>query len=212
MDNYNAADLSSVLRTLSDLTAQAQSPPGHSAAREQHHHDQGKPPSHTRTPPTDLATITTWPAALRYVMRTVGQNEETQLRIRGLIQSQHTHERQWWKGRQALLAKQAARGEKKKELDAVLRSIGAPVDPKEVSTVAEDRAALTNYDEKVYKASVQMAETMAAELRGMGIPFFGKGLVVRDEAVNDDKAKLTASELHDLQRRMLELLQDLCKE
>jgi hypothetical protein len=80
--------------------------------------------------------------------------------------------------------------------------------------VAEDRAELTNYDEKVYNASAQMAEAMAAELRGMGIPFFGtmrKGLV-RNEAVNDDEAKLTASELQDLQRRMLELLQDLCKE
>ncbi|CAL5868512.1 uncharacterized protein PFLUO_LOCUS2738 [Penicillium psychrofluorescens] len=209
MATYNVVDLSSVLRTLCDLNAQGQPWPGPSAAREQHHHDQAKPPSHTRTPPTDLATITTWPAALRHVMRTVGQSEETQLRIRGLIRSQHTHERQWWKGREALLAKQAARGDKKKELDAVLRSIGAPVDPKEISTVAEDRAELTNYDEKVYKASAQMAEAMAAELRGMGIPFFG---TVRNEAVNDDEAKLTASELHHLQSRMLELLQDLCKE
>lgn len=75
--------------------------------------------------------------------------------------------------------------------------------------MAEDRAELTNYDEKVYKASAQMAEAMAAELRGMGIPFFG---TVRNEAVNDDEAKLTASELHHLQSRMLELLQDLCKE
>lgn len=53
-------------------------------------------------------------------MRTVGQNEETQLRIRGLIHSQHNHERQWWKGREALLERQQARGDKKKELDAVL--------------------------------------------------------------------------------------------
>jgi hypothetical protein len=53
-------------------------------------------------------------------MRTVGQNEETQLRIRGLIRSQHSHERQWWKGREALLERQQARGDKKKELDAVL--------------------------------------------------------------------------------------------
>jgi hypothetical protein len=53
-------------------------------------------------------------------MRTVGQNEETQLRIRGLIRSQHSHEKQWWKGRETLLEKQQARGDRKKELDAVL--------------------------------------------------------------------------------------------
>jgi hypothetical protein len=53
-------------------------------------------------------------------MRAVGQSEETQLRIRGLIRSQHSHEQQWWKARETLLKKQQARGEKKKELDAVL--------------------------------------------------------------------------------------------
>lgn len=69
-------------------------------------------------------------------MRAVGQNEETQLRIRGLIRSQHSHEQQWWKARQNLLEKQQARGEKKKELDAVLYvprlsvSINDPIFPK----------------------------------------------------------------------------------
>lgn len=53
-------------------------------------------------------------------MRTVGQDAETQLRIRGLIRSQHSHERQWWNGREALVQRHQARGDKKKELDAVL--------------------------------------------------------------------------------------------
>jgi hypothetical protein len=68
----------------------------------------------------DSSSITTWPAALRHVMRAVSQNEDAQRRIRRLIQSQHDHERQWWQGREALLKKQKARVEKKKELDAVL--------------------------------------------------------------------------------------------
>ena len=62
----------------------------------------------------------TWPAALRYVMRTVSQNEEVQRKIRRLIQSQHDHEKQWWQGRETLVKKQEARVEKKKELDVVL--------------------------------------------------------------------------------------------
>ncbi|OJJ05392.1 hypothetical protein ASPVEDRAFT_44882 [Aspergillus versicolor CBS 583.65] len=66
------------------------------------------------------STITTWPAALKQVMRTVGQNEEMQRRIRFLIQRQHDHEKQWWKGREALVQKQTSRKEKKRELDQVL--------------------------------------------------------------------------------------------
>jgi hypothetical protein len=71
-----------------------------------------------------------------------------------------------------------------------------------------------NYDAKVYKASAQMADAMAAELRGMGIPFFAtrKSLAGRSEEATDDEAKLAPSELQDMQHRMLELLQDLCKE
>lgn len=53
-------------------------------------------------------------------MHTVGQDEEIQFRIRGLIRSQHSHERQCWKGREALVQRHQARGDKKKELDAVL--------------------------------------------------------------------------------------------
>lgn len=71
-------------------------------------------------------TITTWPAALKQVMRTVGQNEEIQRRIRFLIQRQHDHEKQWWKGREALLQKQMSRKEKKRELDQVLYVLWLP--------------------------------------------------------------------------------------
>lgn len=82
----------------------------------------------TTTPPakpnpnanSDPSTITTWPAALKHVMRAVSQNEALQARIRRLIRSQHEHERQWWQGREALIAKQKARVEKKRQLDEVL--------------------------------------------------------------------------------------------
>lgn len=132
---YNASDLNSVLHTLSSLNApgitsrsasssQTGTPDPRQARRVQTRtlreptSTVSKKPS--TTPAVDPSTITTWPAALRYVMRTVGQNEEIQLRIRGLIRSQHNHERQWWKGREALLERQKARGDKKKELNAVL--------------------------------------------------------------------------------------------
>jgi Mn-containing catalase len=56
-------------------------------------------------------------------MRTVAANEHIQQRIRFLIQRQHDHERQWWKGREALLQKQKSRVEKKRELDEVLYAL-----------------------------------------------------------------------------------------
>jgi hypothetical protein len=80
-------------------------------------HPTPKPPS---APSPDPSTITTWPAALQCVMKTVSQNEAHQARIRKLIRTQNDHEKQWWAGREALLVKQKAREEKKKTLDAVL--------------------------------------------------------------------------------------------
>jgi L-rhamnose mutarotase len=59
-------------------------------------------------------------------MRTVAHNEDIQRRIRFLIQRQHDHERQWWTGREALLQKQSAREEKKRELDEVLYVLSLP--------------------------------------------------------------------------------------
>lgn len=74
-----------------------------------------------------------------------------------------------------------------------------------------------------------MAEALTAELRGLNIPFFvlrkslihessapgsGEPSSKHDEivALEDGSSKVTKSELAALQRRMLELLQDLCKE
>lgn len=141
---YDSSNLDSVLKTLSGLASQHQSvqntstppPPQHQSSRQpgspQQRTQSRQPkesnpaPRHSDAPTkhststSNASTITTWPPALRHVMRTVGQNEETQLRIRGLIRSQHTHEQQWWRNREALVSRQQSRGEKKKELDAVL--------------------------------------------------------------------------------------------
>ncbi|CAI7579447.1 unnamed protein product [Penicillium pancosmium] len=230
---YNSSDLDSVLKTLSGLASQQQSSQSTSTPSSRSETPQQRPqrPKEVQAPPrppsnppkpststTDASAITTWPAALRHVMRIVGQNEETQLRIRGLIHSQHSHERQWWKSREALVLRQQSRGEKKKELDAVLRSIGAPVDQKEISTAQDDKAELDTYDAKVYKVSAKMATALMSELRGLDIPFFAlkQSLVVESDRPSEvdglGSGKVTKAELVELQRRMLGLLEDLCKE
>ncbi|EAW11818.1 uncharacterized protein ACLA_005740 [Aspergillus clavatus NRRL 1] len=222
-DPYEPAEASSSLPVAQVPPARPQQTPTGSGA------PTAQAGAHPSSTAGDSSTITTWPAALRHVMRAVSQNEESQRRIRRLIQSQHDHERQWWQGREALLTKQKARIEKKKELDAVLRSVGAPVDTKQVSTVEEDQAELGNYDAKVYKASRQMAEAMTSELRALRIPFFTlrENLISevskhpRDDASASHSPHgsgstkgdpLTREEVSVLQRRMLELLQDLCRE
>ncbi|PYI20653.1 hypothetical protein BO86DRAFT_393844 [Aspergillus japonicus CBS 114.51] len=266
--DYNSADLTSVLRTLSALSNQQSPPsssdiipptnsqaynpngpedndpyepsetlPSFSVTRQQQAQQQKALPSQTpsythppraQTTPNgttgDSSSITTWNAALRHVMRTVAQNENLQSRIRWLIRRQHDHEKQWWQGREALVKRQQARTEKKKELDAVLRSVGVPVDNnKSISTAEEDQAELTNYDVKVYRASSQMADAMIAELRALGIPFFSiqKDLVLAADAKSETvvnpfgsqkETLITRQDLLQLQRRILELLLDLCGE
>lgn len=80
---------------------------------------------------------------------------------------------------------------------------------------------------KVYKASIEMVAAMTAELRNLGVPFFGtKSDLLRtrqdgetsaderghDFIQGDSKATLGQDELQKLQKRMLELLEDLCKD
>ncbi|KAJ9489387.1 hypothetical protein VN97_g3914 [Penicillium thymicola] len=239
---YNASDLNSVLSTLSSLASQGQGSPNQHVPTPIHPartiSSKTKPSEDPRTPQpkitrpststsaSDSSTITTWPAALKHVMRTVGQNEETQARIRGVIRSQHRHEQQWFQAREALLKQQQGRPEKQRELDAVLRSIGAPVKEEDGSTEKELAAEIATYDAKVHKAAVQMGDAIIAELRGLGIPFF----TLRKELVEDNPSSIEGSqprsqtestgttslpiaksELVNLQQRMLELLEDLCK-
>lgn len=103
---------------------------------------------------------------------------------------------------------------------------GAPfAHAKRVQTEKENQAELATYEAKVYKASAQMADALAAELRGLKIPFFAlrPSLIKESSSVSGtpqdknvlddrDSSKVSRSELMALQRRMLELLEDLCKE
>ncbi|KAJ5120434.1 Protein of unknown function DUF2458 [Penicillium bovifimosum] len=240
--SYDASDLNSVLSRLSNLSQPQSSSQQHYSSRNHTPNTEASAASLSAVPPrprpitgrsasaTDSSTITTWPEALRYVMRTVGQNEEIQSRIRGMIRSQHHHEKQWFEGRHALLKQQQSRPQKQRELDAVLRSIGAPVKEDDGSAEKEYAAELAAYDAKVHGAATQMSDALTAELRGLNVPFFTlrKDMIQEERDRNDPSAPsnppvptvgygggnppISKSELVKLQRRMLELLEDLCKE
>lgn len=62
-----------------------------------------------------------------------------------------------------------------------------------------------------------MADALMSELRGLDIPFFAlkQSLVVQESDKDDQtqaQGKINSSELLQLRKRMLGLLEDLCKE
>lgn len=84
---------------------------------------------------------------------------------------------------------------------------------------------LKMYDRKVHRASLEMAKAMSTELRHLGVPFFGQTMsnpnsAAYQEGDDDDDDDVTrqkkrtklaeAREMVQLQRRMLELLEDMC--
>ena len=86
---------------------------------------------------------------------------------------------------------------------------------------------LERYDRKVYIACGEMIAATERELRGLGVPFFSvkEGFIRRDRGPNrgtvrgdgaeegqDGDGKIGEEELKALRRRMVELLEDLCKE
>ena len=93
-------------------------------------------------------------------------------------------------------------------------------------TPEQDAQVLRTYEQKVYRASVDMAKAMSSELKSLGVPFFGtrsnlvKGKSSRlasgvpmggDGASGGEDGKISEQELVKLQKRMLELLEDMCK-
>lgn len=78
---------------------------------------------------------------------------------------------------------------------------------------------------KVYKAQTQMVREMNGKLRNLGVPFFGtKSELVRmpgrvdaangkaANATEEEKGTIDESDLVELQRKMLNILEDLCND
>jgi hypothetical protein len=162
------------------------------------------------TPQPESSSITEWPPAVKYVMNTLSKNLETTCKIKRLIKNQHDNERQWWAGREALLAKHKGRVESKKKADDLLRSLGATngYDARgSSSSAAEEKAELERYDKKVYAALGQMTAAIDRELTVLRVPFFAirHDLVSKAEEANGVLNKI---KLMELQKKMLQLLED----
>ncbi|CRG89798.1 hypothetical protein PISL3812_06837 [Talaromyces islandicus] len=237
-------DLSAVLQTLSTFSQQnkrplpstntttttttnttSTSPPKHQLSPS----SSSSTSSSHQKPTTNPATITTWPPALRHIMhQTATTHSHFTAHIRRLITTQHALERKWWEEREALVARQAAREERKRELERVLQSVGATTTAATATTATDSSSSTTSdqqtkenavelayHDAKVYKAAAELSRTTEAELRRLGVPFFAVDESLVLSATDKDtvvEGKISKEQLAVLKRRMLELLQDLCRD
>ncbi|EXJ90531.1 hypothetical protein A1O1_03634 [Capronia coronata CBS 617.96] len=172
-------------------------------------------PSKPSTPTIpDASTITTWPAALKHVTRHLVPNEKGAGRIKHLISEQHKHERQWWAGREAIVARQQGRTGTSQQVAALLKSLGGKEVAATPSDPAANQAELDAYDKKVYAGLTAMASDFDRQLRTLGVPFFAikHELVILEEGPAKTGApfgRIDKGELRELQKRMLQTLEDL---
>lgn len=140
-----------------------------------------------------------------------------------MMEEQRRHEMLWYRERQALKQTQLARVGSSAKALSIFQSLGngnmgspAPATP-EVNLASE----LAAYDRKVYAAQRNMEIAMTAELKALGVPFFGTdpSLVVPD--TNDSSGEwpperqkrcVAESELLGLRRKMVDHLEDLYRD
>ena len=183
--------------------------------------DRGLPTADPRrrpiAPSLDPSRITTWPAAQKYVIDNIYRSESLASKIRQLINNQNNQERQWWEERESLIRKHRGRAEKEKQVAAMLQSMGgiAAASPVAPSSGDED-SELRRCDLKTHKATMKLAAEIDRELRSLGVPFYAikHELVILEDRKDEGthQGKLDKSELRELQRRMLQLLEELIKD
>jgi hypothetical protein len=105
------------------------------------------------------------------------------------------------------------------------KAVGGSTSTGASNTSPEELAReLETFDMKVYKAQTQMVREMNGKLRSLGVPFFGtKSELVRTSGKTEsgqnvangpgvEKTVIDESDLVELQKRMLTILEDLCND
>ncbi|GAB7339441.1 hypothetical protein MBLNU457_6071t1 [Dothideomycetes sp. NU457] len=237
MANNNVSvspDLASILATLSQFAQPAQANDHQSSVIPTNDTPNLLPPPDPRItsqskspqpqqPVIDPAAITDWSHGLRCVTKIAAQNPHFAEIINRMIKQQRKHEMQWYSSRQKLKQDQATRGTGAGELNTILKSIGGSVTDNghNPQTQEEKDTELLEFDTKVYRAQVQMNDAMTAELKSLGVPFFGTlpeciRTTTSNDQMTDARPKwspLISREAHrELQRRMITHLEDMYKD
>ncbi|KAK6346343.1 hypothetical protein TWF730_010669 [Orbilia blumenaviensis] len=154
------------------------------------------PPASERVDPR---MITKWPAALKYITTVITTNPATMERLKKMKLHQRDHERQWWRSREALLERHSKNADNRMAMDSLLKSFGVSATSLEL-TEEEKLQELQTYDEKVYRASVQMYSSMAQDFKSLGIPFF----VITEEEFPGDRSTFVET-----RQKVIDLIDDL---
>lgn len=142
------------------------------------------------------------------------------------MRDQRTHEMRWYTERQALKQTQISRSSSAAKALAILQSLNKDTASSaiEPQSDAAKEAELALFDRKVYTAQHSMEDAMTAELKGLGVPFFGTNLdlIVADDqqaasaASSASRPKwsppITETELLDLKRKMITHLEMLYRD
>ncbi|KAF2086729.1 hypothetical protein K490DRAFT_43651 [Saccharata proteae CBS 121410] len=210
-------DLASVLANLASLAIQQQPPPVAVMPTQDprpvplHRRSTPQMPqmTATRTPVIDPATIIDWPQGLRCVSKIAARNPNFKTVLQKMITDQDKHELEWYHNCPMMISRfqlTIPRFGMRKSLEAQRAT------PEELEA----------YDMKVWRASRQMVDAMTAQLKNLGVPFFG---VVPEKIMSAEEAssgqlrsyqptssrptRITEEELLALQRKMLEYLEDM---
>lgn len=161
----------------------------------------------------DASAIITWAAAIKHVSKYIINDEKATTRIKHLIKQQQQHEEQWWAQREAIVAKHNGREGSNNKVADILKELGGLAVPIAKVDEAADRSELETFDKKVYKSLVQMSADFDSQLRKLGVPFYAikHDLILLGNETGEvsTKGKLDKGELRDLQKRMLQYLEDL---
>ncbi|KAF2731801.1 hypothetical protein EJ04DRAFT_471375 [Polyplosphaeria fusca] len=167
-------------------------------------------------PVIDSSAITEWKHGLRCVSKAAAQNSDFILTIQKLIKDQIHNVHNWERGRQSIIRDQTAKRESEKVARAAISLPGLLDNAPLLRTPAREEEELRQFDEKVYRAQEQMIISQTAELRRLGVPFFGTRpdlvLVSDAEAMKESEGKagkITKKRLSILQKKMLQHLLDL---
>lgn len=133
---------------------------------------------------------------------------------------------QWYSERQSLKSKQAKRASSSAQAQSILQSLNKSTElasPK-ANTSDDVEAELNVFDRKIYAAQLEMEATMMAELKGLGVPFFGtnQDLILSNDSESTNlqplptqpkwSPKITQDQLLELRRRMVQHLEDLYRD
>ena len=142
-----------------------------------------------------------------------------------MIGDQRKHELRWHSERQALKQTQAKRASSSAQALSILQSLGSASGKGQTASenVMDNETELAAFDRKIYAVQQEMDIAMTAELKGLGVPFFGtdRGLVTSDESKPAEEQPVsrpkwspivTETQMLELRRRMVGHLEDLYRD